>query len=675
MNNQIQLVLKSSTTELSLNDHELGIYLVPELDGLTGLPEIRTTSGVNSGYDGGWTSAQHYDARSITIRGVIANTDVATVERLRKQLVSLAGQGKQEELTLDLVTEAGNAYTLQVRTIALEMAMKGVLEKQEFMLQLRADDPLIYDNAESTHEAYIQVSKATGGFTINFDLPLAITGGSEETVISNDGLEQVPTITRLYGELHNPKIINQTTNQSMQINADLGFSEGQWVDASEVVTGKTINIEDAPDNAPLASFRLDGETSQNGTPTPSAPVAVKTVTGENVVKISDGQGNEQSYEVNLGKNLFDKDANQYLYGYFDNSSLQIVSASSTGRNGVVYLPCEPSTTYTINAQSLATCNIRAISTTEVLPANGVAVPREIAAGFDAATFTTPSSAHYIVIRYRTTSAEETIANNIQTIMASLQVEKGSTATSYAAYFEPIELCKIGDYQDYIYKSGDKWYLRKEVGKNTLSSSSNWYYNSSSQGFSVQFSADRLFSAYVGFCTHAEVQTSSATWTGVGKCGWNTSNTFWFEDGGAAATSAAGFKTWLDSNIVNVYYALATPTDTEITNEALVAQLETLLNTARTYAGVNNIFTVTPNEQGTLEISYYTHKTADNRDEIVIDSRLRTVTLNGLDIYHLIETGSEFLMLAPGENKLSLQSDITGDNGYAEVSYKQGYLSI
>ena len=132
---------------------------------------------------------------------------------------------------------------------------------------------------------------------------------------------------------------------------------------------------------------------------------------------------------------------------------------------------------------------------------------------------------------------------------------------------------------------------------------------------------------------------------------------------------------IDSSNMVAYYVLATPTDTEITNEALVAQLETLLNTARTYAGVNNIFTVTPNEQGTLEICYYTHKTADNRDEIVIDSRLRTVTLNGLDIYHLIETGSEFLMLAPGENKLSLQSDITGDNGYAEVSYKQGYLSI
>ena len=54
---------------------------------------------------------------------------------------------------------------------------------------------------------------------------------------------------------------------------------------------KNVYITDAT-CAPLASFRLDGETSQNGTPTPSAPVQVNTVTGDNVVKI-------------CGKNLFD----------------------------------------------------------------------------------------------------------------------------------------------------------------------------------------------------------------------------------------------------------------------------------------------------------------------------------------------------------------------------------
>ena len=686
MNNQIQLVLKSSTTELSLNDHELGIYLVPELDGLTGLPEIRTTSGVNSGYDGGWTSAQHYDARSITIRGVIANTDVATVERLRKQLVSLAGQGKQEELTLDLVTEAGNAYTLQVHTIALEMAMKGVLEKQEFMLQLRADDPLIYDNAESTHDAYIQVSKATGGFTIDFNLPLAITGGSEETVISNDGLEQVPTITRLYGELHNPKIINQTTNQSMQINADVGFSEGQWVDASEVVTGKTINIEDVPDNAPLASFRLDGETSQNGTPTPDAPVAVQTVTGENVVKIC-GKNllpTRDNYTYTNNGVTFTADGEGFTLNGTATANADFYISGAWGNRTISYghltagtyrlsvfdgsFNSMPSSPFGVNIYDRFGENSRSVFGSAPATAN-LSADRDI-------------TAVYITVRSGTTFNNERFY---------VQLEKSSTTTDFEPYqgqsypisLGSIELCKLGDYQDSIYKSGDKWYVHKAVGEVVLDGSETW------TGQSMQYLA-RYQTEVAGvlapqtstdipdaISNYFAVMSPSAIWglsSGAGFSIVNGTDVIRIANGDTTA-DVASFKTWLASHPTAIYYALATPTDTEITNEALIAQLDTLLNTARTYAGVNNITTITPNEQGTLEISYYTHKTADNRDEIVIDSRLRTVTLNGLDIYHLIETGSEFLMLAPGENKLSLQSDITGDNGYAEVSYKQGYLSI
>ena len=178
MNNNLQLVLKSSTTEMSLNDHDAGIYIVPELDGLTGLPEIRTTSGVNAGYDGGWTSAQKFDARSIVIRGVIANEDKTEVERMRRELVALLAQGKNEQLELDFVTETGRAYEVQVRTIACDMAMQRVLTQQEFMITLRADDPLIYDNSSAGEEATVNVSGATGGFRIPFEIPLAIDAGS-----------------------------------------------------------------------------------------------------------------------------------------------------------------------------------------------------------------------------------------------------------------------------------------------------------------------------------------------------------------------------------------------------------------------------------------------------------------------------------------------------------------
>lgn len=225
MNNNIQCSIESSTTSMELNSAADGIFLVPELEGLAGLPEIRTTSGVNAGYDGGWTSAQNYDARLIAIRGVIANKNIAMVEAMRRKLASLLGQGRKEQLTLRFTTEAGNAYTINVRTISCEMALQRVLNKQDFLIQLRADDPLVYDDgASGGAEAILRVQQALGGFEINFDLPLAISGSSDATVVEN-GAEAVYPIIKLHGPLHSPTVVNMTTNQQMQIIADLGYTD------------------------------------------------------------------------------------------------------------------------------------------------------------------------------------------------------------------------------------------------------------------------------------------------------------------------------------------------------------------------------------------------------------------------------------------------------------------
>ena len=89
MNNHMQMTITDGTTTYDLNSVENSTYLQPEITGLTTLPDIRTSSGTNIGTDGGWTSAQFFDARLITINGVIANHDVTVVEQKRKQLNAL----------------------------------------------------------------------------------------------------------------------------------------------------------------------------------------------------------------------------------------------------------------------------------------------------------------------------------------------------------------------------------------------------------------------------------------------------------------------------------------------------------------------------------------------------------------------------------------------------------
>jgi hypothetical protein len=45
--------------------------------------------------------------------------------------------------------------------------------------------------------------------------------------------------------------------------------------------------------------------------------------------------------------------------------------------------------------------------------------------------------------------------------------------------------------------------------------------------------------------------------------------------GSYITTAANFSNWMVNQTVDVYYPLATPTDTQITNATLIAQLEAL----------------------------------------------------------------------------------------------------
>ena len=84
--------------------------------------------------------------------------------------------------------------------------------------------------------------------------------------------------------------------------------------------------------------------------------------------------------------------------------------------------------------------------------------------------------------------------------------------------------------------------------------------------------------------------------------------------------------------------------------------------------------VSPNLAGELEIGYVEMEGYD-RDQVIIDSQNQTVTMNGENIYDKIADGSEFITMASGDNKMFLTSEVTSDTGYAEVKFKQGFISI
>lgn len=241
----MDLTLTNGTKTISLNSD--GIYLQPELEGLTGLPNIRSTSGVNAGADGGWTSAQFFDARLISIKCVIADQSPAIVEQKRRELMSLLALGKANPLEIRFTTESGNAYTINARVTGVTAPLGQILKKQDVLIQLRADDPLIYAyNEEGGTVATLLVQQPSGGFEIPFTIPLTINGGEGYTSVVNSGTEAVHPVIELTGPLHNPSVVNQTGNQIIELD-NLTMSASDKVVIDTQTRTVTLNGADVYD--------------------------------------------------------------------------------------------------------------------------------------------------------------------------------------------------------------------------------------------------------------------------------------------------------------------------------------------------------------------------------------------------------------------------------------------
>lgn len=250
MNNHMSLRLVGANSSLELNSPTTSIYLQEELEGLSTLPAIRETKGMNIGMDGGWTSAQFYEPRLVTIKGVIANKDVSVVELRRRQLIQILSEKK---LRLEFRTEAGNLYELDVVVAGLTMPINKILTSSYFKISLRADDPLIYDNTSSTgREAILNRStNASSGFPINFPINFQLGDYESRPTINNFGTSTVYPVITVTGELTNPEIVNITTNEYFKINTTISSGSVAVIDtqAHTIVIDGVTSYSDIADGS------------------------------------------------------------------------------------------------------------------------------------------------------------------------------------------------------------------------------------------------------------------------------------------------------------------------------------------------------------------------------------------------------------------------------------------
>lgn len=212
------------------------------------------------------------------------------------------------------------------------------------------------------------------------------------------------------------------------------------------------------------------------------------------------------------------------------------------------------------------------------------------------TAETPST-DYVYFVVRVNSGKTVNLTNVKT-----QIERGSTATEFQPYqtqsytvdLGSTELCKIGDYQDYIYKSGSDWYLHKEIGKaelgtlnwNATATNQTGIYRMATKGLAYSFVVPATINVpMLGVSSHFSAVPASSLGTYGAHTGVSAQPTgldiYIYTADYNTSASASDFKTWLTNNNVVLYYAFATPTDTKITDATLVGQLDALAN-ADTY---------------------------------------------------------------------------------------------
>lgn len=269
------------------------------------------------------------------------------------------------------------------------------------------------------------------------------------------------------------------------------------------------------------------------------------------------------YISHFGKNMLN------LNNKIENSNIDSSGTVISSIYNLYYTKVTAGSTYTISDGATSSSRQYVYGFYSTIPTIGSAGNARVVTQGVSVTFTVPEGYNYIALREMSSSEEPA---------TKVQIEAGSTATSYQPFIGgQLELCKIGTYQDYIYKSGDDWYVHKETEKAIFDETGNWMLNANYtnntrftyQDIVTNSSANNVFSDYFIKGTAGE-DTPNIDING-------TSHRIMITIPNSIATTTTQLTSWLSSNNVTVYYILATPTDIQITDSSVVAQLNAVNN--------------------------------------------------------------------------------------------------
>lgn len=395
-----------------------------------------------------------------------------------------------------------------------------------------------------------------------------------------------------------PEWTSYTWNMTNRMSIMMAYSGANKTDfwISDI---SVEEITDAQYSADTFTPTFKPYTNKLAAPSPDYPLPVQTVTGRQTISITGDNGEEQEYEINLGKNIFKPYATSGSFVY-NGVTTTMNSDGTVTLNGTATGDGWPELIYTFGSNT-------STRSTPYLPANGMytATIRLVSgtyskgtSSYDAAwmvvcksdlsgTGGIPVSGGSVVVAgvngiYRSWINYRT-GNTFNNARFSLQFEKGSTSTAWAPYFTPIELNKLNTYRDKIYRNNSKWYVHKETDRLTVVPNDLSGLSTHSGSFvTVNLVKSGIMQNSSPIVTTASENFVGATMTQT----WNNqvSNSVSQATNGhylqfclpnSAGTTLDAVKTYFTNHPTDVRYVLTTATDTEITYAPLIEQLETL----------------------------------------------------------------------------------------------------
>lgn len=438
-------------------------------------------------------------------------------------------------------------------------------------------------------------------------------------------------------------------------------------------TGTTIVMTDVSSAySGMLSWGAYGNTIQDSTPTPTSPVVVRKVAGlQTVTVVRTGEGGS-TRTFSLGRNLFDNTQTPVVsLTLATESAIDTgirVTCGGNGNYAAVVYKIMPTSEYigetiTLHANLSASASNLAYADFVLCDADG-GNRQGVGTGLSTSGTTSytissfDSTRPFLAIRlYANWGGTAVLGDYCD--YTNLQVEVGS-ATSYAPFFTPIELNKVGAAQDSILGSSGTWTLTKTTKKVIFDGTENWSGSTYNGVFRAQITISDISSiaqssSFAGFSNFFHKDTrvfGSAIQAGMFCQYTGTNDIYWAAP--ASVTTLAQWRAWLKSNPTSLYYALNNASATTITNTNLINQLDSV-QSVNLYPPDTTI-TSTPKGQ---------NLGAQNAVQYLTNANEKTINITGTDNTHptWVVTGpADHPAIKNGTNGLEMKYDATLASG-------------